>query len=222
MDAVQIARTALNVFSSLLPAPANGQPAPRTLEDLSLDDLRREKVRLEVEERKCVARLRDLEGDKHKLFEEGVRNVSEREQRLLARRIKALDLEAKNLDRNLEFMSRQMRIIGGFVQLKENQRLLAEAGVTSLIQGIDLQTLQVYVDRASVDGEFHMDKFSEILAALESAAGSVAPAHEDADVLEIVRAMQQAREASEAAHPVGQIALQAEAAGLPTLTRQAD
>jgi hypothetical protein len=185
------------VLSNLL-SPKAGQKR-KTIEDITLDELRREKVRLDQEERKVLARIREVEADKKKLFEEGVKNPSEREQRIMARKIKELDVEAKNMDRNLQFFSRQLRIINGFVQLKENQRILAESGLSSLIGNIDLQTLQIYVDRASVDGEFHMDKFSEILNALEESGSAASPVREDDDVTQIVRAMQQAREAEDSA-----------------------
>jgi hypothetical protein len=200
MDPKNIARTALDVLSSLIgpkPGPAGQAPQKKTLEDIGLDDLRREKVRLDQEERKLLARIREIESDKKKLFEEGVKNASEREQKMLARKIKEQDLEARNLDRNLEFISKQLRILGGFIQLKENQRMLADTGVASVLNGIDLQTLQIYIDRASVDGEFHMDKFDEILRTLEGASSSSSPVKEDDDVLQIVRAMQQARESAD-------------------------
>jgi hypothetical protein len=202
MTPLQIARTAVDVLAGLFEGRSEADPPARTLDDLTLDDLRREKVRLEVGERRRVTRLRELEGEKRQLFEAGVQNPSEREQRLAARKIKELEVESRNLDRNLEFMSRQLRIINGFLQLKDNQRLLAQSGIAGVLGGLDLQTLQLYVDRASVEGEFRLDKFSEILAALESASGAATPSHEDDEVMQIVRAMQQAREAAEAPQPL--------------------
>lgn len=168
-----------------------------SLEDLKLDDLRREKVRLEQEERKMLARLRDVEGKKRQLFEEGVRNPSDREQRVIARRIKELDVRASNMDRMLQAVSKQMRIINGLVQVKERTRVMAETGVSKLISEIDLGDLIVHIDQASVDGEFHMNKFDDLLGILEE-ADSISPEYrEDQDVLEIMQAMQEAREAAD-------------------------
>ena len=168
-----------------------------TLDDLKLDDLRREKVRLEQEERKMLARLRDVEGKKRQLFEEGVSNASEREQRVIARRIKELDVRAANMDRMLQAISKQMRIINGLLQVKERTRVMAETGISKLLSDIDLGDLIVYVDQASVDGEFHMNKFDDLLGILEE-ADSLSPEYrEDQDVLEIMQAMQSAREAAD-------------------------
>ena len=202
MDPKTIALTALNVVSNLL-APKPGQK-PKTIDDVTLDELRREKIRLDQEERKMLGRIREVETDKKKLFEDGVKNPSEREQKIVARKIKELDVEAKNMDRNLQFFSRQLRIINGFIQLKENQRILAESGISSIIGDIDLQTLQIYVDKATVDGEFHMDKFSEILHTLEESGGLTGAVREDDDVMGIVKAMQQAREAEDPVQAVSE------------------
>ena len=187
----------LNELLSGKPATAAAKDAKASLQDLSLDDLRREKIRFDQEERKMLGRLREVEEQKRKLFEEGVRNVSEREQRVIARRIKEVDIEAGNMDRMLQAISKQMRIINGLIQVKERYRVLAESGISTMLKDIDLQDLIMYIDKASVDGEFHLDKFDELLNALEE-SDSVSPGiKEDKDVSEIMKAMQQARESAD-------------------------
>jgi hypothetical protein len=195
---------AMNLVYELLGTQVKGtDQAPeaamqdKTLDDIKLDDLRREKVRLEQEERKMLARLRDLEAKKRQLFEEGVKNASEREQRVVARRIKELDVRASNMDSMLQAISKQMRILNGLIQVKERSRVMADTGISKLLSDIDLQDLILYVDRASVDGEFHMTKFDDLLGILEE-ADSISPEYrEDQDVQEIMQAMQSAREAAD-------------------------
>jgi hypothetical protein len=168
-----------------------------TLEDLKLDDLRREKVRMDQEERKMLARLREVESKKRQLFEEGVRNASEREQRVVARRIKELDVRASNMDRMLQAISKQMRILNGLIQVKERTRVMSESGISKLLSDIDLSDLIVYIDKASVDGEFHLNKFDDLLGVLEE-SDSLSPEYrEDQDVNDIMQALQSAREAAD-------------------------
>jgi hypothetical protein len=62
---------------------------------------------------------------------------------------------------------------------------------------VDLQELQIYVDQATIDGVFHMDKFSEILNTLEESERLVGPVAEEKDILAIVEAMQEARASEE-------------------------
>jgi hypothetical protein len=190
---------ALQIVRELLREKPEEQPieAARrvSLDDLQVDDLRKEKIRLEQEERKMLSRLKEVEKQKRQLFEEGVRNAGNTEQRVIARRIKELDVEAGNMDRMLQIISKQMRTINGLLMIKERARMASESGLTSLLHGIDLQELIIYIDKASVDGEFHMDKFDELLRTLEEADAIRPEIREDQDVLEIMKAMQQAREA---------------------------
>lgn len=193
---------ALQVLRDLLNPKADSQPAvtpPKkiSLHELPMDDMKKEKIRLEQEERKMLARLREVESQKKALFAEGVQKASDREMRVFARRIKDLDVEANNMDRMLQIISKQMRSINGLIMLKERASMASESGLLQLIQGIDLQELLVYIDRASVDGEFQIDKFDELIRALEEADAISPQVSEDKDVLEIVRAMQSAREAGD-------------------------
>ncbi|MGC1379326.1 MAG: hypothetical protein WA821_24055 [Anaerolineales bacterium] len=197
---IQFLRDLLNSAAPEKAAAAGEAPAKSikaSIDDLSLDDLRREKIRQDQEQRKLLARVREIEAEKKKLFEEGVRNASEREQRVIARRIKEIDVEATNMDHMLQMISKQMRIINGFLQVKERARVLEESGLSNIFKNMDLQDLIKHIENASVNGEFQEDKFNELLRTMEESE-SLSPTYkEDGDVMDIMKAMQQAREASD-------------------------
>lgn len=169
-------------------------PKGKSLDDLPLDDLRREKIRLDQEEAKIIRDVDKVEAQKKDLFQKGVNESSQRQQMIVARKIKELDAQAKNMDRQLEFISRQLRIVNGFMQLKENQRYLRESGLIGVLGKIDLEELQEYVDKASIDGGFQMDKFAAILGTMEEGQQVLGQPQADEDVMEIVKLMQQAKE----------------------------
>jgi len=170
----------------------------KTIDDLSREDLKGEQIRLEHEEKKVLDRIAKLEREKTQLFAQGKDETSVRQQRILARRIKDADQQIKNLDRTLAFFSQQRRVVTGFLHLKENQALLHEAGVSSAIATIDLQTLQSYITQASVDGEFQMEKFTDIVRSLEETPTLLGEEfEEDEDITAIMQAMQEARVAEE-------------------------
>ena len=179
----------------------------RSIEDLTMDELRREKIRLEQEEGKLAHRVEQLEKQKQQLFTRGKDEPSALQQRILASKIKEVDVQAKNQGKNLRFISRQLRIINGFLQIKENERLLKESGISSLISTIDLATLRTYVEQASIEGVFQLDKFQDILTTLEETDRVVGDVEEDKDVLDIMKAFQEAKltemESPEAAEEFG-------------------
>jgi hypothetical protein len=185
----------LNILRELL----NGKPQEKgvkaSLDDLSLDDLRREKIRLDQEERKLLTRLQDVEKQKRNYFEEGVRSASVREQGVAARKIKELDVEANNMDRILNAISKQKRIINGLLQVKDRERVNQESSLSGLLKNMDLQDLIMYIDRSSVDGEFNDDKLNELIHTLEGNDAVLPGIKEEKDVQDIISKMQQAREA---------------------------
>ena len=176
---------------------AEKKPVKATIEDIKLDDLTKEQVRLDQEKRKLLLELRQIESDKKKFFEEGVKNSSDRERTALAREIKSLDLKAQNKDHILRSIEKQKQIIEGLILIKERARLMNESGLASVIGNMDLGDLIQYVDRASVDGEFHMRKFDEILRTLGQAETLSPSAGEDQDVIDILKQMEAASMASD-------------------------
>ena len=167
------------------------------LDDVTLDSLKKEKIILEQEEKKTLTRLREIEGRKRQLFSDGVTSsISEREQMVLARKIKELDVEAASLDGLLQVFAKQMRVINGLVQVKERSLVLSSTSSNILAQ-LSMDDVMRYVNLSSADGEFQMTKFDDLLRTMELNA-SIAPEYrEESDVLDIVKAMQRAREAGE-------------------------
>jgi hypothetical protein len=161
----------------------------KSISDIGIDELRKEKIRLEQEEARYMRKVDDLEKQKKELLIRGVAEGSDRQKRALALKIKEIDVEARNKDRNLQFFSKQQRIINGFLQIKENEKILQQAGVLSLVNQLDLQSLQTYVEQASMEGAFHLDKFESIIGTIEDGDRVTSPMRDEEDIEEIMKLM---------------------------------
>jgi len=175
------------------PDKAEGKK-PARLEDLKLDDMKREKVRLDLEERKTLVEVRDLEAQKRKLFEEGVKAPGTREAKIIARKLKEVDGQAANLDRLLDSLSQQTRLINGLIQAKDLARIQKESGIGAMLQDFDLQELVMFIDNAYIDGEFNQAKINEMLGVLDG-HGQDHNKVEDPDITEIMKQFESARDA---------------------------
>ena len=169
----------------------------KSIDRVSMDELRREKIRLSQEESRMTSQVEKLERQKQEFFAKGKDEPSQRQQMIIARKIKELDARAKNADKMLGMISSQIRALNGFVQLKENQQFLKERGLSSLIGKIDLSRLQRLVEDASVEGQLQMDKLAGLVTTLEESERLVDVGAEDTDTLSIVSAMQEAKAAEE-------------------------
>lgn len=162
----------------------------KSLDKVSVDELRKEKIALEQQEVKFTRQIEQIEDKKKELFRKGAGLSSEREQRMLARKIKDYDSQAKAIDSNCAFINRQLRILNGFLQLKENETLLKNYGLSNVINNMDMANLQVYIEKATVGRQFNIDRFQEILGRLEEGEGLVEDTGEERDIDDIVGLMQ--------------------------------
>jgi len=167
----------------------------KRLSKVTPDEIRRERIRLEQIEQRVGKEIDELERRKQELFVKGRGDVTQRQQVGLARKIKELDVGARAKDKQLALVSRQMRVLSGLTMIKENEALARDLGVSSIVSKMDLGELQQYVERATVDGQFQMERLAEILGTLEAPLDQDVAITEDGDTMAIVAAMQEAREA---------------------------
>lgn len=173
------------------------------IDRVSVDELKHEKIRLEQLERRIGNEVDQIEAHKNELFMKGKDETSSRQRLALARKIKELDARAHAKSQQLAFFHKHLRIVDGLLQIKENMELLRELKVGSVITNMSVDELTAYVEQATVQGQFEMEKFTSLLESLEGAMEAGQDAEVDKDLTAIVAAMEQARAADEAGRPEG-------------------
>jgi hypothetical protein len=171
---------------------SRGPVSGRTLQSLSPDEVRRERIKVEQTEVRLNREIDELEQQKEELFARGVKQGSDRQKLQLARKIREVDGLVKARDQQLSLISRNLRVLNGIAQLKENERVLRDLGMEGLVNKMDLTELQTLVEQATVEGQFQMDRFNEILGALDNAEGVYQTGAEDEETLAILEQMQAA------------------------------
>lgn len=167
----------------------------KTIQEITREELDRERVSLELEENKTIKRVDDLEAQKKQLFLKGKDEPSPRQQRIIAEKIKEVDVQGRNLERNLQLISRQRRIIHGLIQIKEQEALLTKLGLSEIIKKLDLETLQRYVEDSMVNEQVSLDKLGKVIGVFESSSGVMEEAKSDDDVEQIVKIFQETKAA---------------------------
>lgn len=165
------------------------------LGDLKLDELRKARVQLEREQARVLRQIDDIEEQKATLDASGRSERSVRKQKLLAQQMLQLEAQAKHHDRNLALFSKQLRIVDGFVFLKENQRMWANTPLGTVLSNMDAAELQAYVDEATIDGSFQLDKLNQLLGVFEEEEALFKSDEEDERIADIVAGWQQEQEA---------------------------
>lgn len=171
----------------------------KNIERIGRDEIRQEKIRLDQEERKLISRVESLENEKKKLFEEGVKEGSERKQLILARKIKEVDSQADHYDRQLRSVAHQIRVMNGLMMIKD--QVGSSPDRKALVEKIPIEKLALYVEKATVKGEFAQERIQDVLRTVEEGGDviSAMDAGEEEDVKQIVKIFQTARSSGEAA-----------------------
>lgn len=174
-----------------------GKPekAKSTLKKLDPERLRRERIKSEQAEAQINKEIEELEAQKDECFAQGVASSSDRQKSQYARKIKQLETQIKSHERHLSLINRNIRVISGVTQIKENEQLLTKLGMDNIVNQMDLAELHQWVEEATVEGRFQMEKFEEVLGAL---AGAEAVYEfedpDDAETQALVDAMNEAAE----------------------------
>lgn len=211
-----IATFILDVLRNVIAPPAEETPKTPTeqapaenkklsLNDMPLDELERAKAMLDHEERKVMAELDEIEKKKRVLYDKAVSGkVSDAELTSISRKINDLLIEANSKSRDLQMISKEFRTINGLVLLKKRTIRATESAIGKLLGSLDLAELTTYIDKATIENDFSMKKFDDVLTAL-GIVDSIAPEYtEDRNVLEIKKMLQKAQSAGEGSEVVFQ------------------
>lgn len=144
----------------------------KTIQGVSGEDLRRERLGLDNEERRLKKDIDRIRDDDRRLMAEYVeaKKVSDAPQmKFVARKVEELRDHAKSLDQRHAFLTKQMRILNGLILLKENESFLKRVGSTAL--SMDLTELQLFVEEATSDGELTQERLDTLLQTMSDSSG---------------------------------------------------
>ena len=167
----------------------------KTIDSITVDELSMAKVKLEQEQQRVMRRVDELEKQKTQLDQQGRVEPSHRKQVLLAQKIQELESQARSYDKNLAAYQKQMRVINGLIFLKENRQSWEQTAVGDILGNLELGELEAYVDQATANNVFQMDKFERIIGTMDDSTDFTDGDELDAEVANTVSGWQRAREA---------------------------
>lgn len=165
-----------------------------TIDDIKLDDLRREFLRLDQQQDKLGQRLEEVEAEKRVVFRQLMDEPSRPKQERLALKIKQLDSRRKNWGRVLHVLHQQILVLDGFIQLKESKDLLKSSPLFAQVLATDLGTLEDWITNAMVDGVLDLQRLEEIATAFEQGEKIVGGMKVAEDIDDIISLAQEYKE----------------------------
>ncbi|MCX7020586.1 MAG: hypothetical protein NTY46_16670 [Candidatus Sumerlaeota bacterium] len=169
----------------------------KTVKDLAIPDLETERIRLEEEERRILARVEKAEDEKKRLFQKGASEASKRQKILIARKMKEIDEQARENEMRAGRISKQLRVVNRLIVIKRNEKKLKESNVWSTISSMSADELETMLTHEVVRDTAEAEKQRALLEVIEADPRMTQDLGEEEDVLKLVEKMEQAGESGE-------------------------
>jgi len=143
---------------------------PKTFEDVKVEDLQKERIHLENEERRLIKEMtRMQENDRQLLSEYAAAKAANdpTQQKILGRKLQELRHQIKSQDQRHGVLTKHKRMVSNLLVLKDNQAFFERLGANSILNKMDLVELQSYVEQAAADGELNNEKLETLIATMD-------------------------------------------------------
>ena len=165
-----------------------------TIANVKVEDLRKERTRLEVAEQFHSKQLKELKADATKLFKDAVGATGSKvDDRTAARKMVILKATRNDLDRQASDVSEKLMAVDRLIRMKEREKALKEEGVWVAMSNMSVDELNAALMDVNVRDQEQRNLAKRINKALGIDEGTIA-ATEAPELSEIVERIQAARE----------------------------
>ena len=172
----------------------------RSLADIPMEDLNRERLTMQGELRKLEKDLDALFQEEERLKESYRETTHDARKRSIARRIQEGRSRCASLETRMSYCSRMLQTVIGLMTVKENAVFFERMGVAPILSQMDIGEVEAFIDRATVEGRLQQEKLAALLRQLDD---GLMPMNESGEE-ETLRALMAELDATVTAEPVGE------------------
>jgi hypothetical protein len=140
--------------------------------ELTLEQTKREEIRLTIRENQTLAKLEKLEKEREQIFAQGSKVKSPPRRRQLARLYELKSNGVKTLERELALISKELTTISA-LKLALERREMSREGVSRLLQRVDEAELMTCLEDDKVTQEMYLEKLNGVLSVVTEGASQI-------------------------------------------------
>ena len=140
--------------------------------ELTLDQVKREEIKLGIRESQTLAKLEKLEKEREDIFAKGLKIKSPPRRRQLARLYEMKSSGVKMMERELGILSKEITTISA-LKLALERRQTGKEGVTRILQRVDEAKLMVLLEDDKVSQEMYLEKLNGVLSTVTEGASQI-------------------------------------------------
>ncbi|MGH9389533.1 MAG: hypothetical protein ACRD1Z_07950 [Vicinamibacteria bacterium] len=137
--------------------------------ELSLDQVKREEIKLGIRENQTLAKLEKVEKEREEIFSRGMKIKAPSRRRQLARLYEMKSSGVKMMERELATISKELTTISAVKLALERQQLSRE-GVARLLNRVDEAELMTWLEDDKISQEMYLEKLNSVLSTVSEGA----------------------------------------------------
>lgn len=140
--------------------------------DLTLDQVKREEIKLGIRETQTLAKLEKLEKEREEIFAKGMKIKSPPRRRQLARLYEAKSSGVKMMERELGILSKEITTLSA-LKLAMERRHSGKEGVSRILERVDEARLMTFLEDDKVTQEMYLEKLNSVLSTVTDGAAQI-------------------------------------------------
>ena len=140
--------------------------------ELSLDQVKREEIRLGIKENQTLGKLEKLEKEREEIFAKGLKIKSPPRRRQLARVYEMKSSGVKMMERELSMISKEITTISA-LKLALERRHSSKEGVSRILERVDEAKLMTYLEDDKISQEMYLEKLNGVLSTVTEGANQI-------------------------------------------------
>ena len=158
----------------------------RTLSDLKLDDLNRERITLQQEQRKLDTEADRLHKDEIQMKSEYSEAQTPTQKKIVARKIQNTRLRARAVDAKSSHCHKLMQTVNNFILIKDNMEFFDRMGVATMLTDMDMGEMEVFINEATIEGTLQQEKLATMLQQVSEGAETIIQGTSDESLDELM------------------------------------
>ena len=140
--------------------------------ELTLDQVKREEIKLGIREGQTLAKLEKLEKEREDIFAKGLKIKSPPRRRQLARLYEMKSSGVKMMERELGVLSKEITTISA-LKLALERRQTSKDGVSRILERVDEAKLMTYLEDDKISQEMYLEKLNGVLSTVTEGASQI-------------------------------------------------
>jgi hypothetical protein len=140
--------------------------------ELTLDQVKREEIKLGIRESQTLAKLEKLEKEREDIFAKGLKIKSPPRRRQLARLYEMKSSGVKMMERELGVLSKEITTISA-LKLALERRHSSKDGVARILERVDEAKLMTYLEDDKISQEMYLEKLNGVLSTVTEGANQI-------------------------------------------------